>query len=243
MADRRQDARKAPAKIKPADSVVNAGKGEIAAADFLGALRRNLDALQRQLAMANNSFADFVVKEFRVDVAVQMRVNEMGVLQLVMADDDMHPQSVSRLYLTLAAVAKPVDSAPPLGQTRADLTPLADLTWLPPAVLAKCAQYEIRTAAEFLGLVADARLTTQITSMLKVGRAALGRWANWIRMLELPGISSTDVVLLAENGVEDTADLAAMSDKALGVLEKRIGARISPDLLRKWRNLSKENTL
>src|SRR4051794_14266069 len=74
----------------PAVGVVQASVGatpislpdqkKLAASDFYGALQRSLDALQRRLSNANNAFADFVVKEFKIDAAVQIQVNELGVL-------------------------------------------------------------------------------------------------------------------------------------------------------------------
>ena len=57
-----------------------AERKKLAAADFYGALQRTLDATQRQLSSANNAFADFVVKEFKIDAAVQLSINELGMV-------------------------------------------------------------------------------------------------------------------------------------------------------------------
>jgi hypothetical protein len=212
---------------------------KLAAADFYSALQRSLDAVQRQLSRANNTFADFVVKEFKVDAAVQMNINEMGVLQLALADDAMTPDSVSRISLTLAAVAKTPDQAPCKDMARTDLTALADLTWLPPQLAAQLAQYEIKTASEFLQLVADARLVTQIVSLLKIQRTDIGRWANQMRLLELPGMTVQDVRVLGELQIYAVTDLAQLSDKAVGDLVKKAPRTLTAERLAKWVDAAK----
>jgi hypothetical protein len=185
------EASQAVTSPRPAEAPepVSVERRKLAAADFYSALRRSLDAVQRQLSSANNAFADFVVKEFKIDAAVQMSINELGVLQLVLADDTMAPQSLSRISLTLAAVAKAQDGTPPPSMANADLTALADLGWLPPGVVAQLAAFDIKSVSEFLGLVADARFATQIVSVLRVKRADAARWANQMRLLELPGMT------------------------------------------------------
>jgi hypothetical protein len=212
---------------------------KLAAADFYSALQRSLNAVQRQLSSANNTFADFVVKEFKVDAAVQMNINELGVLQLALADDAMTPDSVSRISLTLAAVAKAPDQAPYKDMARADVTALADLTWLPPQLAAQLAQYEIKTASEFLQLVADARLVTQIASLLKIQRADIGRWASQMRLLELPGMTVQDARALGELQIYARADLAQLSDKAVAELVKKAPKTLSAEVLAKWIDAAK----
>lgn len=208
----------------------------LAAVDFFSALQRSLDAGQRQLSTANNAFADFVVKEFTIDAALQMNVNELGVLQLMLADDTMSPQSVSRVSMTLAAVAKAPDGSPPESTARADVTPLADLNWMPPATVEQLAQYDIKTASEFLGLIADARFSTQITSLLKVDRADSGRWANQVRLLELPEITPEAVGQLGQLGIFTYSDLAALDENAISGLQGQLPPTIPPELLAKWRD-------
>jgi hypothetical protein len=216
------------------------GRKKLAAADFYSALQRSLDTVQRQLSSANNTFADFVVKEFKIDAAVQVNTNELGVLQLVLADDNMSPHSVSRLSLTLAAVAKiPDQAAPPQNMVKADVTALSDLDWLPPQLIAELAKYEVKTAAEFLGLVSDARFTTQIVSLLKLQRADLGRWANQMRLLELPGITLPAVRALTELGISAVADLANLSDKALAEFERKAPETLPRETLVSWREAAK----
>jgi|GEM_PF-4687004 len=216
---------------------------KLPAADFFSALQRNLDAVQRQLSSANNAFADFVVKEFKIEAAVQMNLNELGVLQLVPADDTMSPQSVSRVSLTLAAVAKMTDEAPPKDMLRADATALADLTWLPPRLVAQLAQYEVKTAGEFLGLVADARFSTQIASLLKVQRADIGRWANQMRLLDLPGMTVQEVRVLGDLGIYTVTDLATLGEKAIVDLQRRASKTLTKETLVKWREAAKQALL
>ena len=241
---RRPRALKADAAVAAPPAVVvgtaAAGRPWLAAADFYAALQKSLDALQRQLSNANNSFADFVVKDFNIDAAVQIRINELGVLQLSFADDSMAAQSISRISLTLAAVAKapPADATAPVAST-ADFTALSDVPWLPPALTAKLAENDVKTAAEFLGLVADARLTSQVVSMLKVKRADLGRWADQMRLLDLPGMTVQYAAILGDNGVQSIADLAALSDKALAEFARSTAAHLPGDLLTSWREAAK----
>lgn len=208
---------------------------KLAAADFYSALQRSLDAVQRQLSGANNAFADFVVKEFKIDAAVQMSLNELGVLHLVLADDTMAPQSVSRVSLTLAAVAKIPDESPPENMVKADLTALADLTWLPPQLATQLAQYEIKTASEFLGLVADARFATQIASLLKVRRVDIGRWSNQMRLLGLPEMTAQHVGILGELGIHAIADLAQLSEQAIVDLQQKVPKALTKESLVQWR--------
>jgi len=219
------------------------GRKKLAAADFYSALQRSLDAVQRQFSSANNTFADFVVKEFTIDAAVQMTVNELGVLQVVLADDTMPPQSVSRLSLTLAGVAKAADASQPRNLATADATALADLTWLPPQLAAQLAQYEIKTASEFLGLVADARLVTQFVSLLKVRRADVGRWASRMRLLELPGMTVEYVQALGDLGLNAIADLAKLSDKAIADLAQKAPKTLTTELLMTWRDAANQALL
>jgi hypothetical protein len=207
---------------------------KLAAVDFYSALQRSLDAVQRQLSRANNTFADFVVKEFTIDTAVQMNINELGVLQFVLADDAMIPQSVSRVSLTLAAVAKSPDESQPQNMATADVTALADLTWFPPRLAAQLAQYEVKTASEFLGLVADARLAAQIVSLLKVQRADLGRWANRMRLLELPELTVQDVRVLGELGIYAITDLAGLSERAIIDLQRKAPKTLTKEMLAQW---------
>ncbi len=215
----------------------------LAAADFYSALQRTLDAVQRQLSSANNTFADFVVKEFKVDAAVQMNINELGVLQLALADDAMAPESVSRMSLTLAAVAKISGEAPGKDMAKADVTALADLTWLPPQLASQLAQYEIRTAAEFLGLVADARLVTQIAALLKLQRADIGRWASQMRLLELPDMMVENVGALGELQIYAVSDLAQLTDKAVTDLLKKAPKTLTADAFAKWIEAAKRMLL
>ncbi|MFN0069693.1 MAG: DUF4332 domain-containing protein [Limisphaerales bacterium] len=216
---------------------------KLAATDFYGAFQRSLDALQRQLSSANNAFADFVVKEFKAEAAVQIHFNEMGVLQLVPADDTMTPASVSRISLTLAAVAKTPDESVPQNMGRADATALADLSWLPPQLVAQLAQYEIKTASEFLGLVADARFTTQIASLLKVERAEIGRWANRVRLLALPAMTIQHIGLMGELGIGTIADMAQLRNKAIAVLQRKAPEALTIKLLVQWRNAARQALL
>lgn len=216
------------------------GRPWLAAADFYAALQKSLDALQRQLSNANNPFADFVVKDFNIDAAVQIRINPLGVLQLSFADDAMAAQSVSRISLTLAAVAKapPADGAAPVASI-ADSVPLSDVPWLPRALTAQLAENDIKTAAEFLGLVADARLTSQVVSMLKVKRAELGLWADQTRLLDLPGMTIRYVQILGDNGIRSIAALAALSQKALAELTRNTAALLPGPLLTSWHEAAK----
>jgi hypothetical protein len=197
-------------------------------------LQRGLDATQRQLSSANNAFADFVVKEFKIDAAVQISINDLGILQLTLADDTMAVQSVSRISLTLAAVAKIAEQSSPNSVVKADVTPLADLTWLPPQLVALLAQYEIKTASEFLGLVADARFATQIASLLKITREDIGRWSNQMRLLELPGMTAQQARVLGELGVSAVSDLAQLSENAIADLAKKAAKSFTGDVLKKW---------
>jgi hypothetical protein len=216
---------------------------KLVATDFFSALQRSLDAVQRQLSSANNMFADFVVKEFKVDAAVQMGINELGVLQLVLADDTMTPPSVSRVSLTLAAVAKISDGSLPKSMVKADATALMDLTWLPPKLAAQLAQYEVRTVSEFLGLVADARFATQIVSLLKVRRADIARWANQMRLLELPGMTVHYAEVLSELGIYGIADLAQLSEKAIIDLQRRASKVLTKEMLGTWHDAAKQALL
>jgi hypothetical protein len=212
---------------------------KLAAADFYSALQRSLDAVQRQLSSANNTFADFVVKEFKVEAAVQMNINELGVLQFALADDAMRPESMSRLSLTLAAVAKTPEESPCQDMAKADVTALADLTWLPPQLAAQLAQFEIKTASEFLGLVADARLLAQIAALLKLQRADIGRWANQMRLLELPGITIQDVRALGELQIYAVSDLAQLTEKIISELVKKAPKNLTAEMLAKWVDAAK----
>lgn len=239
---------KKPAIAKPVSvtlpgSITPAGpspqeRTKLAAADFYGALQKSLDTMQRQLSTANNAFADFVVKEFKVDAAVQIKVNELGVLQYMLADDAMPSQSVSRISLTLAAVAKVPDETLPLKMSGADAAPLADMTWLPPRLITQLAQYEVKTASEFLGLVADARFSTQITSLLKIQRADAGRWANQMRLLELPGMTTARVAALGRAGIYAMADLAQLSEKNSMDLPRKASGQFTKEMLAQWRRFS-----
>jgi hypothetical protein len=229
------------AQIAPADSgAAPPGRKRLAAADFFSALQRSLDAVQRQLSSANNAFADFVVKEFNIDAAVQMSTNELGVLQLVLADDTMPPHSVSRVSLTLAAVAKIPDESSPKNMVRADATALTDLSWLPRQLVAQMAQYEIKTVSEFLGLVADARFSTQIVSLLKTQRADLGRWANQMRLLQLPGMTVQEVRVLGDLRIYSMSDLAQLSEKAILDLQRRASKTLTHEKLVRWHDAAKE---
>jgi hypothetical protein len=248
MADKSRAVPKSSIAGRAQDTVVAANgtlpeRKKLPAADFFSALQRNLDAVQRQLSSANNAFADFVVKEFKIEAAVQMTINELGVLQLVPADDAMTPQSVSRVSLTLAAVAKIPDESPPKNMVRADATALADLTWIPPQLVAQLAQYEVKTASEFLGLVADARFSTQIVSLLRVQRADIGRWANQMRLLELPEMAPQYVGVLGELGIYTIADLAQLNEKAIADLQQKASKTFTKEMLVKWRDAAKQALL
>lgn len=222
---------------EPPERPVPPGRKKLAAADFYSALQRGLDTVQRQLSSANNAFADFVVKEFRIDAAVQMSINELGVLQLVLADDTMAPESVSRVSLALAAVAKAQDDSRPPSLAKADMTALADLPWLPPQLVAQLAQFDVKTASEFLGLVADARFATQIVASLKIQRAEAGRWANQMRLLELPGMTTEYVRTLSELGLYAVADLAGLDEKE--ILSLKLPKSLTTDMLMKWHDAAK----
>jgi hypothetical protein len=223
--------------VPPPEWPVAAERKKLAAADFYSALQRSLDTVQRQLSSANNAFADFVVKEFKIDAAVQMNINELGVLQLVLADDTMAPQSVSRVSLALAAVAKAQDDSQPQSMAKADMTALADLPWLPPQLVAQLAQFDVKTASEFLGLVADARFATKIVASLKVQRADVGRWANQMRLLELPGMTTEYVRTLSELGLHAVADLAGLGEKE--VLSLKLPKALTTDMLMKSHDATK----
>jgi hypothetical protein len=226
--------------VQPPDRPVLPERKKLAAVDFYSALQRSLDTMQRQLSSANNAFADFVVKEFKIDAAVQMNINELGVLQLVLADDTMAPQSVSRVSLTLAAVAKARDDSQPQSTAKADTTALADLPWLPPQLVAQLAQFDVKTASEFLGLVADARFATQIVASLKVQRADAGRWANQMRLLELSGMTTEYVRILSELGLYAVADLAGLGEKE--ILSLKLPKGLTAELLMKWHDAAKAAT-
>jgi len=226
-------AEKGPAALSESGAAPPA-RNKVAAADFFSALQRSLDAVQRQLSSANNAFADFVVKEFAIDAAVQLQTNDLGVLQLVLADDTMSAPSVSRLSVTLAAVAKASDEAPTKTMAVADATSLADLAWLPAQVAAQLAPYQIKTVSEFLGLVADARFSTQLTSMLKVKRDEIARWANQMRLLELPGMTVQCVGTLAEFGIRALAELSALNEKTIADLGKKTPQGFTTEMLTKW---------
>lgn len=215
-------------------------RAKLAAADFYSALQRTLDAVQRKLSSANNAFADFVVKDFKVDAAVQLSINELGMVQLMLADDAMAPQSVSRLSLTLAAVAKPPDGPAPVQMTRTDGTALGDLTWLPTPLVTQLAQYEIKTASEFLGLVADARFSAQIASLLKVRRADVGRWTNQMWLLGLPGMTAQYVGALGDLGISAVADLAKLDDKAIAELRQKAAKTFTEEVLTKFRDAARK---
>jgi Domain of unknown function (DUF4332) len=230
---------KGRANPKPSTAGTTEARKKLAAADFYSALQRSLDAVQRQLSSANNTFADFVVKEFKIDAAVQMHLNELGVLQLVLADDTMTPHSVSRVSLTLAAVAKMPEESPPNNMVTADVTALADLSWLPPQLATHLAKNEVKTVSEFLGLVSDARFSTQIASLLKVRRADIGRWANQMRLLELPGMTVQFVEILGQLRIHAIADLARLTAKAIVALQRKAAKTLTKEMLVKWRDAAK----
>ena len=213
---------------------------KLAAADFYSALQRSLDGMQRRLSASNNAFADFVVKEFRIDAAVQIQVNDLGILQLIPADDNMSASSISRLSLSLAAVAK-AQSDPLLHDAvAADATSLVDLTWLAPGLAAQLAEHEVRTVSEFLGLVSDARLCAQFTSLLKVRRADIGRWTSQMRLLQLPGMTIQNIVVLAKAKIFSPTDIAGLTNEAFGALQRKTTSTISPETLMRWRESTKQ---
>lgn len=213
---------------------------KLAAVDFYSALQRVLDAVQRKLSSANNPFADFVVKELKVDAAVQLQLNALGVLQFVPADDTMTPESVSRVSLTLAAVAKVAGESTPQDLVQADATPLTDFRWLPPTVVNQLAEYEVKTAADFLGLVADARFSTTIVSVLKQERTDIGRWANQMQLLELPSMTVLSVEVLYKLGIFGFAGLARMSNEVIADAQRQAPSILTAELLMRWRDESKQ---
>jgi hypothetical protein len=141
---------------------------------------------------------------------------------------------LSRLSVTLAAVAKAPDNAPTKSLAMADATSLAELTWLPAQVAAQLAPYQVKTVSEFLGLVADARFSAQLTSMLKVRRDEIGRWANQMRLLELPGMTVQYVGTLAEFGIRTLDELRSLTKKGIAALGKRTAPRLTTEMLTKW---------
>lgn len=216
---------------------------KISAPDFYNALQRSLDAMQRQLSAADNAFADFVVKEFKVDAAVQMYVNELGVLQLITASEETPSAAVSRLSLTLVAVAKASDSVQP--NIRYDALALSDVKWLPATLVDEIAKFDIKTVSEFLGVVADARMTARLVSMLKVKRSDLGIWTEQLRLLNLPGMTVAAAHGLDQLGIRRFADLIDLPESKIEQLLKIRSAivkgNITKDLLLQWQEAAKRN--
>ena len=213
---------------------------KLAAVDFYSALQRVLDAAQRNLSGANNPFADFVVKELKVDAAVQLQVNPLGVLLFVPADDAMTPESVSRVSLTLAAVARTAGDSMPQDLVEADATPLTDFPWLPPPMVKQLADNEIKTAADFLGLVADARFSTTIISVLKQDRSDIVRWANQMQLLQLPSMTSQSLDALDKFGIRSFVDLRQMSDDVIANLQRQAAPTLTTQLLILWRDSARQ---
>jgi hypothetical protein len=212
----------------------------VAAVDFYGALQRALDTAQRQLSRADNDFADFVVKEFKVDAAVRLRISALGVLQFELADETMRADSISRISLTLAAVAKTGSDALPRNLVQTDATTLSDLTWLPPALVAQLAQHDIRTVSEFLGVVADARVSAQIVPLLKVRSTDVQRWVERMRMLVLPQMNAAHLEVLGKHGIQSLGALADLSDDAFADLQRKTSPDVAAELLARWREESKQ---
>jgi hypothetical protein len=213
----------------------------LAAVDLFSALQRALDAGQRQLSSANNAAVDFVVKEFKVDAAVQLQMSGLGVMQLVLADDTTAPGSVSRVSLTLAAVAKMPSETSPQNLAQADLTTLADLTWLPAEIVALLATNEVRTVSEFLGVVADARVSARIISLLKRPRADIARWADRMRLLGLPRMTVPSIEVLGNFGILSIAALAKLGDDAFAELQRKTSPALPAKLLAQWREASRRS--
>lgn len=213
----------------------------LAAVDLFSALQRALDAGQRQLSSANNAFVDFVVKEFKVDAAVQLQMSGLGVVQFLLADDTTAPGSVSRVSLTLAAVAKTPNETTPQDLTQADLTTLADLTWFPAELVALLATNEVRTVSELLGVVADARLSARLIPLLKKPRADIAQWADRMRLLELPRMTVPAVEALGKLGILSIADLARLGDDAFAELQRKAAPGLPAELLTQWREASRRS--
>jgi len=187
---------------------------DIAAIDFFSALARSLDALQRQLANANNTFADFVVKEFRLDTPVALKVDSLGAVSFVLPTEETKPETLTRLAMVLSPVAKAPDAPSVFSaedQRLSDQTPIAETPYIPLEKINRLRGSSIATVGDFLGVAADVRFSAALESMLATTRKEIGAWADRIRLASAGRLTMRQMEILEKEGIVSLATMASIS--------------------------------
>jgi hypothetical protein len=217
---RRSGGRAAPPARRPrvqaeTPSIMADDSKPIAAIDFYSALSRSLDALQRQLANANNTFADFVVKEFRLETPVALSVDALGAVSFTLPTADSKPETLTRLSMLLNPVAKAPDAVSVVNaedQRVSDLTPIDESPYIPKDKLERLRGSSIATVGDFLGVAADVRFSAALESMLASTRKQIGEWVDRIRLASAGKLTRREMEILASVKINSLSEVAAMSD-------------------------------
>ena len=174
------------------------------------------------------------MKEFTLDTPLTIEINDVGAVRFVLPVDTTPPEKLTRLTMVLTPVAKPRDAPSVLAaedQRDSDATPIAESPFLPREAIQPLLERDIRTVGDFLGVVADARFSVQLASLLRVKREELGRWSDSIRLASVGGFTTKQMDSLQEFGVVSLLKMARMTDELRRMLEEKFPGLFPANLL------------
>lgn len=199
--------------------------------DFATAVSDSVDKLQTKLTNLPNKTSDFVVREFSLDAKIYVDVNEQGQIdyRFIRPGDNVAPEKVSNLSLTLAPVPKPepspetpppTDPVPtPAPGGRALLPgqdiPIEQLTGEDAPIRERLARSNIRSVADFLQVATRARTLAAFSGMLEIDRQRLGNWLMQAQLMAAGGLSAAMAQALIDLGFTTLKALAEADAAAL----------------------------
>jgi hypothetical protein len=200
----------------------------------------SVDKLQTKLTNLPNTTSDFVVREFSLEAKIYVDVNEEGQIdyRFIRPGDNVAPEKVSNLMLTLAPVPKPEPAPPPepppaLTAFPADAPlanarmpeqeiPIESIVGESAELRERMSRNRIRTVADFLQVATRSRTLAAFAALLEIDRQRLSNWVMQAQLMTLGGISSAMAQALIDIGY---SSLRIIADSEAGALFTQYNTR------------------
>ncbi len=220
--------------------------------DVMTAIGHSVDSLQAKLNRMTNPVSDFVLREFTIETKAYVDVTSLGTIEyrFVQPGDDIDPDRLSSLRLTLAPVPKKDATGSFSGPGFTPFEDIKEIQGIGEVYKEKLNLHNIYTVSDLLHAGTRVRSRVELAAMLEVDHNRLGQWLAHAELLTVKEIDARGAEVLCETGVTGLEALSrAQADTLVEKYNQFVTEKdhavlkpIDPATAQRWINAAKAFT-
>jgi len=178
--------------------------------DFAQALQHSIDTLQSRFSTMANSISDFALKEFKLESAVHIDVNNMGLMayRFIQPGEQVNEQEVSRITVNIVPLPKQQAAGTMTRTSFTPLTAIEEIDGVGDKHRAIFNDHQIYTLADLLTAGTRAKSRVELSAMLGLERKELDNWLGQAQLMTVRDVQGRDARILSEIHINSLDGLA-----------------------------------